>query len=754
MALFKSDTSRRREVRKNIPRQRPALREMIGRGQVVWGLGISVLFIAAAAVIVIQSRAEPAYVPGDLIDRPVVARVSFNSLDLAATAQKRDDARRTTPDVYMQNKGFLDETRKAFAALPDLVATAASVRDVEPKLVERYGLSDEIVTELKTFHIEGGSSPAWMAMVSNLIEQLKRTAVLSNEDYQIEKVNLPPTIRIQVSDEQSPLVWEGDMVNVTDPKDVTKAAERLASSFPASLRTIVKTYMLKTAQPTYTFHPQLTEKAKDDEAAKVQDVKVDYTAGQVLIRAGTTLDDSGYRLLQQHLAAIPSRQQLLKHLGLFVLVTLVSIALIGYVISFKPRIVEKPMRGAALAVLLIGVLALTWVSRGLPSQVMTTAPIVPILLMAIIVTIAYDQRFAMGITALHGLLIGLALNLSGGNYLVMMIGALVAIVQLRQVRNRSTLGRVGFITGLVVAAGIWAVGLSERNMVVDGLINDISRESFVGFVGTMLVSFVVLGTLPFIERAFKVTTAMTLLELGDMNHPLLRRLAQAAPGTFNHSLQVATLAEAAAESVGANGLLCRVGAYYHDIGKIHKPQYFVENQAGGPSRHDKLSPAMSLLIIVGHVKDGIEMAREYGLPSVLHHFIESHHGTTLVEYFFHAARKQKSEGEQPDEVEFRYPGPKPRTREAAILMICDCVESACRAMSEPTAVRIEQLVSKLVSKRLLDGQFDQCDITLAELRLIEQSVTKSLCAIYHGRISYPAEREPAPKADKERAVAG
>jgi hypothetical protein len=181
-----------------------------------------------------------------------------------------------------------------------------------------------------------------------------------------------------------------------------------------------------------------------------------------------------------------------------------------------------------------------------------------------------------------------------------------------------------------------------------------------------------------------------------------------------------------------------VGALYHDIGKMNKPEYFVENQAG-TNRHERLSPAMSLLVIVGHVKDGMELAAEYGLPAGVRQFIETHHGTTLMEYFFHAAQRRAGEDEV-NEADFRYPGPKPRTREAAVLMLCDCVESASRTLSEPTPARVEQLVRELSHRRLVDGQFDDSPLTLRELRAVEDSVIKSLNAIYHGRISYPSAR--------------
>jgi putative nucleotidyltransferase with HDIG domain len=252
----------------------------------------------------------------------------------------------------------------------------------------------------------------------------------------------------------------------------------------------------------------------------------------------------------------------------------------------------------------------------------------------------------------------------------------------------------------------------------------------------------VLGILPFIEKSFRITTSMTLLELADASQPLLRRLAVEAPGTYSHSLQVATLSEAAAEAIGANSLLCRVGSYYHDVGKINKADYFIENQqSGSGNRHLNLTPSVSLLIIIGHVKDGLELAKEYHLPNNLIPFIQQHHGTTLVEYFYHRACTQKDQ--QPDcpeisETQYRYPGPKPRSKETAIVMLCDAVESACRALTEPTPGRVEGLVHDLAMKRLLDGQFDECDLTMRELETIERTLMKTIMGIYHGRIQYPS----------------
>jgi putative nucleotidyltransferase with HDIG domain len=238
--------------------------------------------------------------------------------------------------------------------------------------------------------------------------------------------------------------------------------------------------------------------------------------------------------------------------------------------------------------------------------------------------------------------------------------------------------------------------------------------------------FVLGGILPFIENAFGIVTGISLLELGDINHPLLQELVRRAPGTHNHSITVGTLAEAAAKRIGANGLLVRIGAYFHDIGKMLKPHYFVENQNGAVSRHANLAPAMSTLIIIGHVKDGVDLGRNHHLPQPILDLIAQHHGTTLVEYFYHEATR-RSDGD-PDQ---------PAVLESAFR---DAVESASRTLSEPTPARIDSLVGELIQKRLDDGQFDECALTLGELAEIRDSLTKSLIGIYHGRVKYPEQR--------------
>ena len=308
-----------------------------------------------------------------------------------------------------------------------------------------------------------------------------------------------------------------------------------------------------------------------------------------------------------------------------------------------------------------------------------------------------------------------------------------AILLVGNIRNRRKLIYVGILVGAV--AILTTIGV---NTLAAQPFSAIWPEALRQGLFSVFAGLLMLGLLPFIESLFGVQTELSLLELGDVAHPLLQELVRRAPGTYNHSINVASIAEAAAESIGAKGLLVRVGAYFHDIGKMLKPGYFVENQGHDANRHESLVPAMSTLIIIAHIKDGADLARQHRLPKTIIDFIEQHHGTTLVEYFFH--RASQTNGGEVDESDFRYPGPKPQTKEAAVLMLADAVEGASRALVEPTPARIESLVHDIAMNRLLDGQFDACGLTLQELATIEDSLVKSLTAVYHGRVKYPEQR--------------
>ncbi len=367
------------------------------------------------------------------------------------------------------------------------------------------------------------------------------------------------------------------------------------------------------------------------------------------------------------------------------------------------------------------------------------AELVPLTLFGMTTAIAHRQDVSLLLAAAISMVVVLSLGLGLVDFVIFAATLAATILLLRPVRTRTKLIYTGLAVGAVAFLTALGVGIvAGQTVAIPLLVSSFWYSSFV-----VLASIIMTGLLPFVERWLKVQTEISLLELGDVAHPLLQELVRRAPGTYNHSINVASIAEAAAESIGANGLLVRVGAYFHDIGKMLKPQYFVENQARDENRHATLLPAMSTLIIIAHVKDGADLARQHHLPQSIIDFILQHHGTTLVEYFYDRANRQNEEdptARAVDEGSYRYPGPKPQTREAAVLMVADAVESASRSLQEPAPARIEALVRELAMKRLLDGQFDECSLTLQELRTVEDSLVKSLTAMYHSRVKYPDQQ--------------
>ena len=280
------------------------------------------------------------------------------------------------------------------------------------------------------------------------------------------------------------------------------------------------------------------------------------------------------------------------------------------------------------------------------------------------------------------------------------------------------------------------IGMISSNNLKENLI-----QSGFTIIGVLISGILSVGLLPFYESIFDVVTNIKLLELSNPNQPLMRKLLMEAPGTYHHSMMVANLAEAAAEVVGGNPVIARVGAYYHDIGKTKRPYFFGENQIGKENPHDKITPNLSTLIILSHTKDGLEMAKEYKIPKIIQDIIVQHHGTTLVKYFYYKVKNSAENPEEVKEEDFRYPGPIPDTKESGILMLADSVEAAVRSIPEPTKDKIEGMVNNIINDKINNNQLINCDLTLKDIELIRQSFLKTLDGIYHHRIEYPTEKK-------------
>ncbi len=365
---------------------------------------------------------------------------------------------------------------------------------------------------------------------------------------------------------------------------------------------------------------------------------------------------------------------------------------------------------------------------------------VPLALTPMLATVLFGPQPAFALAGATILLAGALLGFDYQVVFVNSVAAVVAVFAVRDVRNRNQFARAMIQLPVATVAAILAVDFMQATS-PGAMLNHV----WPGAVAGVIVPILSMGLLVVCEKLFDITTRLTLLELSDLNSPLLRELSIRAPGTYTHSIIIANLSEAGAEAIGADPLLARVGAYYHDIGKMQRPNHFAENQTGGRNPHDKLSPQMSTLVIGAHVKDGIEIAERVGLPKQIIDFIPEHQGTLLITYFYRKAQELYGENAVSEE-SFRYPGPRPRSKETAILMMADAVEAAVRSLRDKTPTRVKSVVHDLIRQRLDDAQFDDCDLTLKDLATVEEAFLPVLAGAMHGRIEYPK----APSAPQKK----
>ncbi|UCD84674.1 MAG: HDIG domain-containing protein [Deltaproteobacteria bacterium] len=377
---------------------------------------------------------------------------------------------------------------------------------------------------------------------------------------------------------------------------------------------------------------------------------------------------------------------------------------------------------------------------------------VPVAAGAMLVRFILNSETAIIFSAIMALFSGLFLDNSLMFALYFLIGSLIGAHGLRYCIQRSTLLKAGIKVGLANIIFILC-----HNMINSSIIQPETLFGGVfGFLNGIIAAIIVTGLAPLVEAIFGYTSNIKLLELTHLDHPVLRELILRAPGSYHHSIIVGNLAEAAAEAIGANPILARVSSYYHDIGKSKKPQYFIENQPpNGENKHDKLSPSMSSLILISHVKEGVEMAKKYKLPSVITNFIPQHHGTSLIKYFYDKAKgKANPELQTVNEEDFRYHGPKPQTREAGIVMLADAVEAASMTLTDPTPARIQGMVQKIINNIFTDHQLDECMLTLKDLHQIAKSFNLVLGGIFHHRIDYsePVTKEASSKRKSDADI--
>ncbi len=496
-------------------------------------------------------------------------------------------------------------------------------------------------------------------------------------------------------------------------------------------------------EPNLTVNKQATEslRAKSRQAAKP--VFFNIKKGEMIAREGERISPQQVIKLRGLTARREKRGFAGNVLGIALLIAVVLALAAIYLLRFKAKLMRSPRKVVLMAVVLVGTIVIiqVFMQVGLMfSEAMgyvdalSYSYAIPFATGAMLGAILLDLEVALLFSALTAFLSGLVLPQTFGLPVTALVGGLVASFRVNHYRRRSSILMTALIVGLANAAVIVSLHLIEGRL--------FSAEGgfavLMGITGGAVTGIVVSAILPLLESMFNIASDIKLLELGDLDHPLMRQLVMSAPGTYHHSVMVSSLAEDAAEKIGANPLLVRVGAYYHDIGKIRKREYFIENQAGLKNKHDHLAPSMSALILISHVKDGIELGRRHKLPEQIIDFIPQHHGTSLISYFYNKAKEREDASQQAvNEADFRYPGPKPQSREAGILLLADAVEAASRSLQDPTPARIQNMVRSNVARIFAEGQLDDCELTLRGLNLISNAFVRILTGIFHHRIGYP-----------------
>lgn len=581
---------------------------------------------------------------------------------------------------------------------PDAVRARAVAREMRPVMAGQVGLNlDELVLSA-ALRIDAAGFEAVARWAPRLVEEVMAST------------------RITVA-------------NIDEGK--AAVAQRMASlSLQPEAGALIQRLAAAALAPNLVLDQARVEKLRQEAIRSVQPVVV--AQHQIILRRGELVTDEHIQLLTDLGLLGRVRHPWMALAGTAGIAAAMVALFAAFLARFYPNVAASTRLCSLIAAVSVVVALVSRLLDVLPWSALTF--LAPVALAGMLTAVLVDSAVALVQVATLALLAAVIFDFDGRHAVVTAVSGMVAVFNVQRLGQRADLARTGLVAGAAGFATLLVLGLlrSDPQTII---------SSWTGLANGLVSSVLAVGLLPFIEAAFGVVSSVRLMELSNPNQPLLRRLLLEAPGTYHHSLMVGNLAEAAAEAVGADPVLCRAGALYHDVGKVRRPYFFVENQFGDSNPHDRLAPSLSTLIIMSHVKDGVDLARQHRVPDAIVEFIRTHHGTDLVRYFYNKAVAQDG-AERVAEHDFRYPGPKPRTKETAIVMLADSVEASVRALKSPTPGRVEGLVHKVIRDRLWDGQLDESMLTLQDLHAIASAFGKVLAGVYHGRVEYPTiERE-------------
>ncbi len=646
-------------------------------------------------------------------------------------------ARRVAPvfsadeSVETRVRASLDSLRTAGPRAPGTVARGAS-------RLRALGLSREAVRVLT-----GAEGPRIATLALRIADQAYATGLLAERDVARSETD-SPVAGVERGGVRLATPWSF-LYDRSSLRDMAWGEGQRA--FPSRPEAAQALQELTTA----VIQPDLRYEASTTEALRAQ-AREAVNQYEGLVRKDEKIIGSHEIATREHIRKLESlrawstrvqdltdwRSEIPGLLGRLTLIAFLLLGFLGYL-----RLHHRPVYGDTsmlllLAILTAAVMGVGWV---VVNEFRGYEMLIPVTVLSLTVAVLFGQELAFVATLVASLLVAVAFGLGLPFLTGSALAGIAAIATASGVRRRRD-----FYLPMLVVAVAYAFAIGAMGLVDGGRWEVLLRRAAWGVVAGFGSVLLVTLLLPLLESVFSVTTDITLLELADLNRPILRKLMLEAPGTYHHSLVVGSLCEAGAEAVGGNPLLARVSAYYHDIGKIDKAEYYAENQSSAKSRHEKLAPTMSCLIVEAHVREGAEIARREKLPKAILSAILEHHGTTLMSFFYHKAQQTDPDA---DERDFRYPGPKPRSKETAVLMLADAVEAAARSLTEPTPSRIRGVVTRILDARVEDGQLDESPVTFEDLAKIRESFIPILTALFHARVHYPG----APVAEERRRAA-
>lgn len=692
-------------------------------------------------VLVVQKtppQIEKEFLVGEPAPRSVFAPVRLLLVDEEKTGQLRREKEAAVFPVYSQDPKI---RLSVHTRLEELLK---NLNDAEKRAkLESFSYPWPLSPPTRELLLDVESRAKVFQTVKLLVERLFREGIL--EDTEKKKLIDSAKTRIQKVDSQS------GAEEVRDVKDLASISDLRPKALLLLDRERIKNRKLREAsleifawmvQPNLFFDESKSKERVKRALDAAPPIAEEIKRGEMIVQKGLLVTpDQQEKLIQaqKKMSQEEARSRLLTN-SIFVFLALAFSFL--YLRQFEPKGLLSPSRVILVFTVFLVTLALEKAALLLPAS----APhLLPAALAAILLTILWNPTVgilgALALPILSAPLVEFRLEV----ILMLFVGSLMGVFSAYRIRKRIHFLRIGLAVGLVNV--ILLFGYSSF---LDWRLSEALSLSPLAFANSFLTAALAFFLVPLIESLFNLTTDITLLELSDLNHPLLKRMVMEAPGTYHHSLVVSTLAESACEAVGANALLARVGSYFHDIGKIARSEYFTENQTPQTGdQHSKLTPSMSCLVIMNHVKEGIELAKKYKLKDIIVHFIPEHQGTGVIYYFYKKALDSAEPGKKVNPDDFRYPGPKPQSRETAVVLLADSIEAASRSLKEKdlTPAGIRSVVRKVINDKFIDGQLDDCDLTLKDLHKIQESFVHNLMAIFHTRVSYPPNEADPKKPD-------